>query len=213
MVAVMHRVHSNDRGSALVVALFASLLLAGVGHGLILLTNTEYAIAANQQAGVEALYAADAALARGVSDIRRAPDWTAVLSGTALSGFLDGTRVPRLPSGETMDLDARTAELQAQAATDPWGPNNPSWRLFAYGPLQGLGGGIRSRAYAAVWVADDPAEVDGNPSIDSNRVLLLRVEAFGPHRAVRRLTATVGVPSGDLSGDLRPRVLSWREVR
>jgi len=135
------------------------------------------------------------------------------LSGTISSGFLEGPRSPRLPSGETMDLDARTAELQAQAAAEPWGLNNPSWRLYAYGPLEGVGGGMRSRSYAAVWVADDPAETDGNALVDSNRVLLLRAEAFGPHRTVRRLTATVGVPSGDLSGDLRPRVLSWREVR
>jgi hypothetical protein len=79
--------------------------------------------------------------------------------------------------------------------------------------LENLGAGIRSRTYVAVWVADDPADVDGNALVDSNRVLLLRAEAYGPHRTARRLTATVGVPDGDLAGDLRPRVLSWREVR
>jgi hypothetical protein len=198
---------------AVVTALFVGGLLAALGHGLVLLTNTEQAIAANQHAAVETLYAADAALATVLPELRRTADWTSVLTGAQTSGFVDGTRVPVLPSGATIDLDTLTSELQAGAASDPWGANNPVWRLYAYGALERLSPGFRSRSYIVVWVADDPAETDGNPAVDANRTLLVRAEAFGPNRSRRSIRATVGAREADRGEELRPRVWSWREER
>jgi len=202
----------RDDGSAIVIALLATMLIAALGQGLVLLADTEQAIAANAHAGTEALYAADAGIACVVSELRRTTAWTGVLAGSLSSAFVDGTRTPRGPSGEIIDLNALTSALQASAAaTDPWGADNPSWRLYAYGPLASFTGSPRDRAYVAVWVADDPADGDGNPVVDSNRVLTLLATGFGPSRSVRRIQATVGAPAGGVQS--RPRVVSWREVR
>lgn len=204
----------DERGSAVVIALVATVLLAALGQGLVLLTGTEQAIAANTHAGVETLYAADAAIALVVPELRRTPAWTDLLTGAARSAFVDGTRTPTLPSGSTIDLDAMTSAMQARSqASDPWGPNNPVWRLYAYGPLARLDPAMRSRAYVAVWVADDPADTDGDATVDSNRVLSVLAEAFGTNRSVRRISVTIG-GAGRAGGEqARPRVLSWREVR
>jgi len=196
---------------AIVAALFVSGLLAALGQGLVMLTNTEQAIAANHEAGIETLYAADAALAAVMPELRRTPDWSGLLSGAVPSGFTDGTHAPVAPSGATIDLDRLTAELQARSA--PWGANNPVWRLYAYGPLDRLSAGFRSRSYVAVWIADDPAETDGNPAVDTNRTMLVRAEAFGPNRGRRAIQATVGAREADRGEELRPRVWTWREER
>jgi hypothetical protein len=206
-------VDHRDAGGALVVALLASMLLAALGHGLVLLTNTDQSIAANYHAGIETAYAADAAIATVLPDLRRTPDWSPVLSGAMRSGFADGTRTPVLASGETIDLNQMTAALQAQSASAPWGGNNPVWRLYAWGPVERLAAGSRSRAYIAVWVADDPAEIDGNAGADSNRTVLVLAEAFGPNRSRRSVAATVGAREGDRGEEFRPRLWSWREVR
>ena len=203
----------SDAGSDLIVALFASGLLAALGQGLVLLSNTEQSIAANHQAGVATLYAADAAVQTVLPELRRAADWSEVLSGVAPSTFVDGTRTPTLPSGATIDLNSLTAELQAREASDPWGANNPEWRLYAYGPLERLSASVRSPAYVAVWVADDPAESDGNPVLDTNRTILVRAEAFGANRSRRSIRATVGAREGDRGEEFRPRLWSWREER
>jgi hypothetical protein len=204
----------NDRGSAVIIALVATVLLAALGQGLVLLTNTDQAIAANAHAGVETLYAADAAVACVVSELRRTSRWSDLLGGSVRSSFIDGTRTPTLPSGGTVDLDALTSAMQAESrATDPWGPNNPVWRLVAYGPLDRLAATLRSRAYVAVWVADDPSETDGDATVDSNGVLTVRAQAFGPNRSARTISVTIGGTVGEGGEQARPRVLSWREVR
>jgi hypothetical protein len=224
----------DDRGSAVLLALIAMVLLTALGEGLIVLSNTETTIAANFHASAGTLYAADAAAERAVGEIRHVPQWTDILSGAVRSTFVDATRTPRLTSGETINLDALTRDLQARSnAAASWGPNNPAWRLFAYGPLTRLAGGMESGAYVIVWVADDPAEVDGVAAADSNGVLMIRADALGPHRTRRAVSVTVARPaSGDegsgtshakvlegrdgagrADGMLEPRVLSWREVR
>ena len=48
----------------------------------------------------------------------------------------------------------------------------------------GVGGG-------SVWVADDPADDDFDPSIDSNGTISLIGKAWGPHGSVRTVTMTV----------------------
>jgi hypothetical protein len=210
----IERIQHGERGSAVLLALIASVLLAAFGHSLILLTSSEQAIAANRHAGIEALYAADAAIARVVPELGRMPDWDDVLRGVTRSTFTEGPRAVTLPSGESIDLDAHTMALRARAqASDPWGPNNPGWRLFAHGPLDRVAPGFGNRAYVAVWVADDPAETDGDPAVDANRILVVRAEAWGPHRSRRMVSVTIGAPGEERAGQERPRLLSWREVR
>src|SRR5262245_3108188 len=127
-------VRDNETGSALVMALIATVLLTSLGVGLVMLSNTEGAIASNYRAGSETLYAADAAVERVVQDLLLVPRWNDVLSGVTKSSFVDDTLTPVAGSGEQLDLTSMTTDLQAQSdASAPWGSNNPSWRLFAYG--------------------------------------------------------------------------------
>jgi hypothetical protein len=97
-----------------------------------------------------------------------------------------------------------------------WGANNPRWRLFARGPLSALlpGSGIGAPYHVAVWVADDPAENDGNPSRDGTNqtnpgsgMIQLRAEAFGPVGAHRSVEATIARSGGGA------RLVSWRLIR
>jgi hypothetical protein len=184
----------DDRGSALVIALIATVLLSALGVGLVMLSNTEGGIASNYRRGSEMLYAADAAVERVVQDLLLVPRWNDILGGTVQSGFVDGSTNPTTPSGQVLNLAAMTTELQAQAdATNPWGANNPRWRLFAYGPLAEMAGTgtIQSDAYVVVWMADDPSETDNDPFSDTNGVLTVLAQAIGSGGTLRTVEVTV----------------------
>jgi hypothetical protein len=184
----------NDTGTAIVIALVATVLLSALGLGLVLMSNTEGAIATNFRDGSETLYAADAAVERVVQDILLVPRWNDILSGAAKSAFVDTTLTPTTPGGEPLDLVAMTAEVQAQSdSTSPWGLNNPVWRLYAYGPLTDLSGTgtIGSTAYVVVWVSDDPSETDNDPSADANGVVTLLAQAIGRTGSMRFVEVTV----------------------
>jgi hypothetical protein len=188
------RAPAAETGTAIIIALVATVLLSALGMGLVLMSNTEGAIATNFRDGSETLYAADAAVERVVQDILLVPRWNDVLAGAAQSAFVDTTLTPTTPGGEPLDLTAMTAEVQAQSdATSPWGLNNPQWRLYAYGPLSDLSGTgtIRSTAYVVVWAADDPSETDNDPSADTNGVLTLLAQAVGRTGSMRFVEVTV----------------------
>ncbi|MBI2833128.1 MAG: pilus assembly PilX N-terminal domain-containing protein [Acidobacteria bacterium] len=175
------RLRSNETGVALVISLMAMTLLTGLGVALVLTTMTETAITSNYRSAQETFYAADAGIERSIQDIVRASDWNYILGGTSVSGFIDAP--PRkLPDGADADLTLLTTALQSESNTFYGSdPNRPLWRVYASGPMSNLmpPGTITTRAYILVWVADDPAETDGDPTKDTNRVLLLRAEAFG----------------------------------
>ena len=57
----------------------------------------------------------------------------------------------------------------------------------------------------AVWIADDVMDGDGLPAEDSNGMLMIHVEAFGPRGAGHVVTAHVNRESGIV------RTVSWRE--
>ena len=176
------------------IALVATVLLSALGVGLVLMSNTEGAIATNFRDGSETLYAADAAVERVVQDILLVPRWNDILSGAAKSAFVDATLTPTTPGGEPLDLVMMTGEVQAQSdATSPWGLNNPRWRLYAYGPLSDLSGTgmIQSSAYVVVWVGDDPSETDNDPSADTNGVVTLLAQAIGRTGSMRYVEVTV----------------------
>jgi hypothetical protein len=106
-------------------------------------------------------------------------------------------------------MDAATAER-------PWGPNNPRWQLFSYGWLRNAlpAGAIDSAYYTVVLVADDPSEIDADPSRDGlppspgAGVVELRAQVFGPRGARRTIDVTVARTDAG-----SPRIVSWREMR
>jgi len=235
----------NETGAALWFAIVAMVLLAAAGLGLIGLVDLETRMGSAYAAGTEAFYAADAVLERAVADLVTMDDWSAAIGGLVISPTADGTLQPMLASAERVDLAARTAALQAESRTrSPLGPNTPVWRLFLWGPFTAIGGGAGDlTTYVAAWVADDRSEVDGNPSLDANRVIVIHAEAFGVGRAHRMLEATierepapapgggywlasfapirkVSAPAGrmavrsDIETEIgRVRLLAWREIR
>jgi len=209
---------SGERGSALIIALMAMMLLTGLAAGLVMVSTTETKIASNYSTGQEALYAADAAVERVMQDLLMVPRWNDILQGTSHSAFIDGSMgAPKtLPGGGLLrlcdstgpDCGTATATGQLQAETDTanlWGGNNPRWRLFAWGPLNSIlpASEVDSAMYVAVWVADDPADAlpdaqgnpgptpDDNPLVDSNGTLMLRAEAYGPGGARKVVEATI----------------------
>lgn len=206
----MQRLHarlSNQDGSALIIALMAMMLLTALGATVVMVSTTETRIAGNYRDSQEALYAADAAVERVVQDLLQIPRWNDILTGTAQSGFTDGSSTSpiTLPGGGTMTLccGTNTATAQLQADTDTlnlWGANNPRWRLFAWGPVSDMlpANQIQSAMYVAVWVADDPADApppglvaDGNPLSDANGTLTLHAEALGPGGTRKVIEVTV----------------------
>jgi len=202
---------ADERGTALIIALMAMMLLTALGAAVVMVSNTETHIAANYRNSQEALYAADAAVERVVQDLLLVPRWNDILGGTAQSGFVDGamTSAKTLPGGGTMTLccgpNTATAQLQSETDTlNQWGANNPQWKLFAWGPLGDMlpNQQIDSPMYVAVWVADDPADgvpdvngiaatPDGNPLADANGTLTLHAEAIGPSGTRKIIEVTV----------------------
>jgi hypothetical protein len=69
----------SEQGIALVIALMAMMLMAALGSALVLMTMTEAGVSSNYVSGVEAFYAADAALERTLSDLPAVGDWNSLI--------------------------------------------------------------------------------------------------------------------------------------
>jgi hypothetical protein len=192
----------REEGTALIIALMATMLLTALGMTLVLTSNTETMISANYRNSQEALYAADAAVERVVQDLLMIPRWNDILAAGSpsqlaytRSGFIDTSTSVTIPnSAQSINLVTATQNLQSSTDTlNLWGPNNPAWRLFAYGRMQDIlpGNAIDSSMYLAVWIADDPADNDSNPSADTNGTLTLHAEAYGPSGTRKVIEVTV----------------------
>jgi hypothetical protein len=200
----------SDRqgGAALIVALLTAGLLAALGVSVLMSADVERQMAGNAAFSAQALAAAEAAIARGVIDLRASDDWTPFLNGAAVSTFTEASARVSLPAGGTLDLAEVTADLQQQSSGS--GANAPTWRLLAWGPMSKLApeGTIDSLQYLAVWVADDAAETDGNPQADENGMVTLRGEARGPGGSRRVVEVAVERMHAGVV-----RVTAWTEVR
>jgi hypothetical protein len=213
---------NKERGAALVTALMALLLLTALGFALVMSTSTETMIAGNFRGGQEALYAADAGVERVMDDLLTVPDWNNILKGSIRSAFVDGapSGSRTLSDGSAIDLTQATnmvncgkistcsaSEMDAVTEERPWGPNNPRWTLYAYGPLNTIvpTGTVNSLAYVIVWVADDQSENDNDPTTDGNAqtnpgsgVLAMHAEAFAPggiHKVIELTVAKTNAAS------------------
>jgi len=212
----------DERGSALFLTLVLVVLLGAVGAIALLAGQSETLLSANFRQGHEALYVADGALNRALTDLAVLPDWTPVVSGVATSSFVDGPAIGAkpMPAGGTAMLccggSSLTGELQLRGyGGSDWGADTPQWRIYSWGPAADwlTPARIHSVFYSVVWAADDPSDGDGNPSIDSNGRITLVALSIGPRgaqRAVQALVQRVAAAGGHPS---RVRVLSWNESR
>ena len=185
---------------ALIVALFASVLLAGMGLSLALLGSAETMLAGHDGQAAAAAQAARGGIALAESQLRAMADWSGVVTAgsptdvCAVPGpFTDVSLQPRGWDGAVIDLHAQTLRLQADSdAATPAGLAAPVWRLFAYGPISRLTppGAPPAPFYLAAWVADGR---DG--------VLLLHAAAFGPAGLLTAVEASVARRPGGTSLD------------
>jgi Tfp pilus assembly protein PilX len=222
----------GSAGSALVIVLIGLLLLTALGLATVLLATADTLAASNQRDARAAFYAAEAGIELAAAELVGEADWDAVLSGATTSMFADGSPSDAtvLPDGSTIRPDqvarlatcgdaanCSTAACEAVTEDRPWGRNNPLWRPYRYGFVNG--GGSGAGVYVVVLVGDDPAETDDDPQRDGVApgnpgagVITVRAEAFGPggaRRSVEAVVTRVTTPSGLPA----PRMLSWREVR
>ena len=205
MTMTRHSPLENENGTALIIALMSMLLLTALSAAVVMVSNTEIKIAGNYNNAQETLYAADAAVERVVQDLLLIPRWNDILSGSVQSSLIDGSATVKksVPGGGQILLCCATnsATAQLQAVTNNqnlWGADNPQWKLFAYAPLKDMlpNVTIDSPSYIAVWVADDPADADGNSAADANGTLTLHAEAFGPTGTHKVIEVTVARTSG-----------------
>ena len=188
---------AGEEGTALVIALMAIMLLTALGATVVMVTNTETKIAANHRNSTEALYAADAAVERVVQDLLMVPRWNDILNGTAHSAFSDGSPTDTQDVARRRHDPARRGDRRSCRTTRmPWRSGAPTIRSGSCLP------GVRSptsrpawrstaRCTSACWIADDPAEADGDPAADTNGTLTLHAEALGPFGTRKVIEVTV----------------------
>ena len=229
-----------ESGISLVAVLLATGFFSTVALGLALLVSTSLRADSNYTSAVTMLNGAEAALELAAHDLALEVDWNLVLSGVTQSAFTDGapSGAKAVPIGGIVNLSAQTnllncgmasactaAQMDAASLDRPWGPNNPRWQPYLFGPLPALGALMHGvPLYAIVWVGDDGSEGDGNPLQDGSTlsdpgrgVVQLRAEIFGAAGArsavqalVRRVCWTENIGERCLPG---VRVQSWRDVR
>ena len=202
---------------AVLSALFATVLLMGLGVSIVLLGTTEATLAAHDRIARTLREASLAVMHLAVVDLRAQPSWSVVLAeGIApVSGApgraVDTSLTPPAPwGGPPLDLRQLTADVEAAANTGIG--DAQAWRLYEYASLSQLAGvDAASPCYVAVWVADDPADGDGDPAIDTNGILAIRALALGPGNA--RSTTMVSIRKTRVPGgpDL-VRVLTIRPL-
>lgn len=191
--------------------MMALLMLVALTGALVPLTTSETAIAANHRLALQALYAAEAALERAVRELEAAPSWDDVLAGRQRPTDWGGQVATRLADGALLDLQAATDALAQDGAGRSGAGRGLRWRLYAHGPLTAVlardpSGGL---LHAAVWIADDAHDADGDPLRDANGALALHAAAFGPALGQRAVQATLLRPAPDQ----RPVVTAWTIVR
>jgi Tfp pilus assembly protein PilX len=232
LVARLRTRMSDEGGLALVVALLVMALLTALGMALMLNSQTETLISANYRDSTEGEYAADAALERVMDDVLTVHDWNTLLASSdgvtasVTSGFHDtsATSAVTLPDGRSLDLAKATymincgkttvcssSDMDASTMDRPWGKNNPRFHLYAWGPVDNLipTSTVNSPYYIAVWIGDDQADNDNDPSTDGGPpqpvnpkdpvpssnpgagVLTIRAESFGPNGTHHVIEATI----------------------
>jgi Tfp pilus assembly protein PilX len=222
-VQSIERIFLPEQGTVLIATLLLLTLLGTLGAALALTVSTESVTAANYEAGQRALYAADAGVERTVGELRALASWRSMPGPASTSGsadFNDGLSFAVAPDGANLDFAQLTARRQTESnALYPNTADRPAWRLFAHATMNQItADSVNASPYVIVWVADDPDDLDGDPAIDTNDVVMVHAEAFGVRGGRRAIEATIqreeamaaGLP-GVMRSDVR--LIAWHEVR
>ena len=231
------RIHAltDSRGFGLLTVLLWLSLLATAALGVALATSAEPPATSALHDRLRMARAAESAVSLAVSALAAQTDWTLVPTAGLASPFTDGAPGVRLVDGLPFDLAIETRlrtcgraapcddmATNTVAPSRPWGVRNPRWQLVVHQPLADVDA-VAARAcpcYLVAWVADDPADDDGDPARDAppgvagHGVLFVRGAAVGGHGALAEVEALVAQPcrrSNVPCGGIR--VQSWGLVR
>jgi hypothetical protein len=198
---------------AIVSALLATVVLTGLGVALALGGLEESLLAGHDRAARALRLASESAARLAVTDATAAASWMPLSS--IGSRFVEATMSPLSPwDGSPIDLAAKTALVQAETdASRRADEAARTWRLLSAGPFaRAAPGSGCGPFYLIVWMADDGADIDGDPETDSNGILTLRADALGPDGG--RATTLVSLQRTVVSGEPdRVRVLTIRPGR
>lgn len=224
-----------EAGFGLVAVLVWLSLLATLALGVALATSAEPPAAGALHDKLRMTRAAESAVALALAALAQQTDWTDAPAGAVPSPFTDGAPGPRTVGGTVIDLVAETnlrtcgraaacddLATAASSPARPWGVRNPRWQLLVHQPLAALdaAAGTVCPCYLMAWVADDPADADGDPrrdapvGVEGHGVLLVRGVAVAGAGVLGEVEALVAQPcrrSAALCGGIR--VQSWGAVR
>lgn len=165
-----------------------AMLATAVAGGVSLASHSEVRIADAHRRALQLGYAAESAAARVAAALEDVVDWRFV-PGAFTTGRLQASS----------EVEARTVSMnRALQARFPLGGDTPRWRVVS--------AASEADYRWVVWVADDPADGDGNPDEDTNGLIVVRAEAVRTAGAMR----TVDVHLARSGAVVRQ--LSWREV-
>lgn len=226
---------ADSRGFGLLTVLLWLSLLATTALGVALATSAEPPSTSALHDRLRLTRAAESAVSLAVASLAAQADWSLVPGAGVPSPFTDGAPGARVVGGVPLDLVAETRQRTCGRVTPcddvatsvvtagrPWGVRNPRWRLVVHVPLADVDA-VAAQAcpcYLVAWVADDPADDDGDPARDAphgvagHGVLLVRGAAIGGAGALAEAEALVAQPcrrSNLPCGG--SRVQSWGPVR
>ena len=228
------RALQSSRGMAVLTVLLWLSLLATAALGVALATAAEAPATGAQHDHLRLVHAAESAVSLAVSALAAERDWALVLAAGAPTPYVDGAPGPRGIGGTTIDLVAETSwrtcgrrtpcddpSTDATTIDRPWGVRNPRWRLAIHTPLASVEPEAATvcPCYLVAWIADDPADADGDPRADAplgvagHGVLLVRGLAVAARGTMAEVEAVVAQPcrrSGAPCGG--SRVQSWALV-
>ena len=169
---------AGDRGVGLIITMMVMLVILGLTGAVMSLATTETAVAMNYRRSVELLYASEAALELVIQDLDLVRSWDQLLRGRPSSGFWSADARVLMIDGTVLDLAQVTVDLQR--ARDDSTPSS-RWSLVGHARLNAV---TRVESWSephvvAVWLSDDPRDIDGDPRSDSNARLVVYAAAFG----------------------------------
>lgn len=135
----------GEDGVALVIAVMSMMLMAALGSALVLTTMTEAGVSSNYASGVEAFYAADAAVEHTLADLPGTADWNSLI-GLRADGPVEALMGTTRTSGIRVVVSVAAAEVDRAVVV----------RAQAYGPR-----GVEKTVEATVARTDEagPASV------------------------------------------------------
>lgn len=213
----------DQSGSALLPVMLLMFLFSAIAIGMVVVVRVETTVATRFVEATQALYAADAALAVALAELRPMADWTPVIAGAAQSVLADGPFSGRklVPRGGSIALCCGPLSVSGRLARESAlsgavARRALQWRPFLWSPLEALlPASPPTSLYVIVFVEDDEDEDDGDGAADVNGRVVVRAEAVQPDGLRRSVEALIARWPGDPLRGLAPsvRLLRWQEVR